>query len=94
MILGTYAEFAGDLGAVAEEFLKGEHLYSHEAHWKGASLGMALGFAFDKLRGHGRLKYHKYWLFPLITIAALIGKDAVRDGDGRRRLAGERLLVV
>lgn len=85
VFLGTWSEIAGDLGAVGEEILRGEHVYGHQVHYNGALQGMALAFMFDRIQGNKSLKYHKLWLMPFLTLGTLFGWDSLRDTSGDER---------
>ena len=58
------------MGAVAEEQLSGKELYSHEAHYKGGSQGMAIALILDKLRGK-RTKGWGEWYKPVVALGIL-----------------------
>ena len=70
LLLGSWAEVAGDLGAVVEESLRGEHMYSHKAHYEGASIGMIVAMLLDKFNFSSKPTLWK--AIPLLTIAALM----------------------
>jgi hypothetical protein len=49
LALGSWAEIAGDLGAVAEEWIKDKgKIYSHIAHYEGASIGIVIAMLLDR----------------------------------------------
>ena len=70
--LGAWAEMAGDMGAVAEEKIRGQRMYSHKAHREAASLGFALGLLLDKLRPKAGKKTSILWKsVPLLAIGLM-----------------------
>ena len=76
VFLGSWAEIAGDLGAVAEEYSQDRGLYAHDAHYKGATLGMAVAYLLDIARKKRRKTgSSKYYLVPFAAIGALIMAD-------------------
>ena len=68
---GAWAELIGNLGCVGQEFLENKSLYSHIAHYRGATYGMSIAFVLDMLRGAGFPKLGRWALAPLLTIAAM-----------------------
>ena len=76
LFLGSWAELAGDLAAVGLELYDSkEFLYSHKAHWKGASTGMAVAYVLDMLRRKKSARAHRWWYVPFIAITAMFGMD-------------------
>lgn len=72
---GSWAEVAGNLGAIGQELLEDSDLYSHAAHYRGASIGMTLAFLLDMMR-RGRLpKLARWGMFPVAVIIAMYAKD-------------------
>ena len=71
--LGTWAEMAGDIGAVAEEKLRGDIvLYNHKAHYQGASIGMAAAFLFDLINKKKGSQTSLWWKsIPLLALSAM-----------------------
>ena len=72
--LGSWAELAGNLGAVIQETIQGVRLYSHEAHYKGAAEGMTVAWALDMLRGKRGGGWGEWWK-PFAAIGILIAAD-------------------
>ena len=76
MSLGSWAEITGDIGAVAQELIENKgQMYGHDAHYKGATLGMVIAFLLDMLRGSGVPKPTRWALAPVITWAIMYGKQ-------------------
>ena len=74
--LGSWAEITGDIGAVAQELIENKgQMYGHDAHYKGATLGMVIAFLLDMLRGSGVPKPTRWALAPVITWAIMYGKQ-------------------
>ena len=75
----SWAEIAGDLGAIVEETAMGT-LYSHEAHYKGSMEGFAVAWALDILKG-GRLKLSGQWWKPAAVVGMLIAANYITLGE-------------
>ena len=79
LFLGSWAEMAGDLGAVAQEvFVSGHPMYSHKAHYEGASIGMTIAFLLDIInpkKGEKRKVSLLWGVIPFATIALLFFKN-------------------
>ena len=73
LLLGSWAEIAGNLGAVAQEKMQDKMLYSHRAHWNGASWGLGIAALLDGLNFTNLLDFWK--LIPFGVIAALVLAD-------------------
>ena len=82
VFLGSWAEIAGDLGAIVEEKTKDRRMYAHDAHWKGGALGMAVAYLLDIARKKRRKTgSNKYYLVPFGAIAAMIMADMNMEED-------------
>ena len=79
-MLGSWAEVAGNVGAVVEEKLRDqEFMYSHEAHMEGASIGMALAFLFDMVFPKKGFPTKLLWkLIPVAVIGLLYYENEER----------------
>ena len=78
VMLGSLAELAGDGGAVIEELLRGQKLYSHKAHYEGATTGMLIAFLLDMLFPKKAGRTNVFWqLLPLTFIAGLYGANRI-----------------
>ena len=64
---GSWAEMAGDLGAVFQEFVLKGAGYSHKAHYEGAITGMVIAFLFDMLRGLKVPTLGRWALAPILA---------------------------
>ena len=72
LFLGSWAEMAGDLGAVGEELYRGYPMYSHKAHYEGATIGMAAAFLLDMINKKKGKKRSFFWkVIPFAAIATL-----------------------
>ena len=81
VFLGSWAEVAGDMGAVGEQYLRDEN-YAHDMHWKGAGLGMAVAYLLDIARTKRRKTGSaKYYLVPFAAIGAMIMADTTKNKE-------------
>ena len=73
VFLGSMSELLSDFGAIALELKQGEFLYSHKAHWRGASEGMFAAFLFDMFRPKKSGKKHSVLIrsIPFIAIVTM-----------------------
>jgi hypothetical protein len=72
VFLGTWAEMAGDMGAVAQEKWAGHRMYSHKAHREGLSIGFGTALLLDKLRPKPGKKTSVLWkAIPLLAVGLL-----------------------
>ena len=79
LFLGSWAEMAGDLGAVGEELLRGQKMYSHKAHYEGATIGMTVAFLLDMIHPKKGKKRSFLWkVIPIATIALLFYQNSER----------------
>jgi hypothetical protein len=99
LALGSWTEAAGDLGAIAQELMEGERLYSHEAHANGAGVGMMAAALLEMARPR-KGKKTSMWrkAFPFAMIAILIMREKQkrtelkdRDEKDRGEFRKERL---
>ena len=82
LFLGSWAEMAGDLGAVGEELLRGQKMYSHKAHYEGATIGMTVAFLLDMIHPKKGKKRSFLWkVIPFATIALLFYQNAERERE-------------
>ena len=82
LFLGAWAEMAGDLGAVAEELMRDRHMYSHYAHYNGATWGMAIAFLLDMIRPKKGKKRSLLWkAIPFAAIATLYFRNKAKDSE-------------
>jgi hypothetical protein len=82
LFLGSWAEVAGDMGAIAEEQMAilEDVSYAHDAHYKGAGLGMAIAHLFAIARKKRRKTgSNKFYLVPFAAIGAMIFADQIKD---------------
>jgi hypothetical protein len=72
LFLGSWAEMAGDMGAIAQELMDDEELYSHLAHYRGAALGLTLAFLTDMMRPKkGKSRSLLWKSAPFLAIAIM-----------------------
>ena len=74
LILGVLSETTGDLGAIVEELVRDQDMYSHYAHWNGLAHGVFLAFLMDLL-SKKKYKLHPFWLALPVTLGAMVIKD-------------------
>ena len=80
LFLGSWAEMAGDLGAVGEELYRGHPMYSHKAHYQGATIGMAAAFLLDMINKKKGKKRSFFWkVIPFAAIATLYFRNMERE---------------
>ena len=73
---GSWAELAGDSYAIlGEEGLQ----FNHTAHFRGASIGMGIGFALDMLRGLRVPTLGRWTLVPAAIIAFMYANQHEED---------------
>ena len=92
VFMGTWAELVGDGAAVAEELQEDKTMYAHDAHYKGAFLGMAAAFALDMIRPHKKGRPISKLLLgvPALTLYMMYHQQQKKENDPSRR----RLLLV
>lgn len=81
LMLGTYAELLGDMGAVGQELFEGKQHYSHEAHYKGVAIGMVAARLLDALRGKNKKFSRSGLVIPAVAILVMMLKQFTRPKD-------------
>jgi len=89
VFLGSMSELLSDFGAIAGELNQGEFLYSHKAHWRGASEGMIAAFLFDMFRPKKTGKKHGVFLrtIPFIAILVMVFRSYVTRTTQKFRIS-------
>ena len=91
LALASWAEAAGNFGAIAEELIEDKRLYHHEAHANGAGLGMMAAALLEMARprkGKKTSLWRKAFPFAMIGILILREKQKrteVKDLDEKDR---------
>ena len=74
LMLGSWAEILGDMGAIVQEKMAGQPMYSHKAHYEGASIGLGVAALFDKLNFSTKPTLWK--AIPLLVIGTMIFQNS------------------
>ena len=86
VFLGSMAETAGNLGAVLQEYIEDSSLYSHKAHYEGASIGIAAAFLMDMV-SRKKVGRRNHWLFMMIPFAIIA---VLYYAEKQKRIAWEK----
>ena len=73
LVLGSWAEITGDMGAIAEEMYQNKSLYSHKAHYQGATVGFITAMLLDRFNFSAKPTLWK--TIPFFVIGALVFKS-------------------
>ena len=74
LVLGSWAEITGDLGAVVEEIYQKKSMYSHKAHYQGGIVGFIAAMLLDRFNFSAKPTLWK--TIPFLVIGILIYRDS------------------
>ena len=91
LALASWAETAGNFGAIAEELMEDKPLYSHEAHANGAAVGMMAAALLEMARPRkGKKTSLLRKAFPFAMIAILIMRHKQMQDKKKKEKDEER----